>query len=154
MMTKLKSGLSIVEFLVILSIIFLLSALVLNTFIDLRKYQSLKKDTEIIVEVLNQARSQTISSLGSTQYGVHMASSKVTLFSGSSYDPASTTNKDYPLSSTDTILTITLAGGGSDVIFQRLSGETLQDGTIVISSPTTSKTESVTIYKTGIVEST
>ncbi len=152
-MKKNKQGFNAIELLVVLSIIALIVVIVLNIFIHVRKNQALVKDTEIIVEVLNEARSLTLSSKDSTNYGVHIASDKVTFFTGGTYSAGNSTNVVYPLNTTDTILTISLSGGGSDVIFNRLTGETSQNGTVVVSSPGISQSKTVTIYKTGVIES-
>ena len=145
-------GFSAAELIVSLAIMFVLAGIILSAFISFRKTQSLTIDTETVIEVLRQARNQTLSSKNSTVYGVHMTAPKITLFTGSTYSSGAGTNQDFTLSSTDTILTISLTGGGSDVVFQRLTGETSQNGTVVVSSPGLSQTKTITIYKTGLVE--
>ncbi len=153
MKIKSNSGFTLIELIVVLIIIFVLSLIILTTFTNFRKNQALEKDTELVVQVLRQARNQTLSSKNSTVYGVHFTAPQVTLFTGGVYSSGDINNQNYTLSSTDTILTISLTGGGSNVVFQRLSGETTQNGTVVVSSPGISKTKTVTIYRTGLVES-
>ena len=148
-----KSGLTLVEFLISLAILALIIGIVMSTFTEYRKNQSLQKDTETVMEVLGQARNQSLSSQDASQYGVHIASDKITLFTGSTYSSGEPLNQYFPLVSTDTIVTINLLGGGSDVVFKRLSGETSQSGTVVMSSPSISKTKTITIYGTGLIES-
>jgi len=149
---KNKSGFTLVELLVTLAIISILAVVIFNALSNFRKNQALTMDTETVVEILRQARNQTLTSKNSSVYGVHFASPDITIFTGAVYDPNSTTNIKFVLSSTDTILSVNLNGAGSDVIFKRLTGETDQYGTVVISSPQISKTKTVTIYKTGLVE--
>ncbi len=124
-----------------------------SSFSLFNKSEALDKDTDAVVESLEEARSLTLSSQAASQYGVHFGTQKITIFTGTTYSSTSPSNKDISLATTDTILTISLTGGGSDVVFKRLTGETTQNGTVVISSPTTSKTRTVTIYKTGVIES-
>ncbi len=147
-----EGGLTTIELIVSLAILTVLTIVVLTSLISFKKNQSLSKDSGTVVEVLRQARNQTLSSKNSSNYGVHMATTTVTLFAGSSYSSGASTNQDFLLSSTDTILTISLAGGESNVVFNRLTGETAQNGTVVISSPDVSETKTVTIYKTGLIE--
>jgi len=46
-----------------------------------------------------------------------------------------------------------LAGGGVDVIFQRLTGETVQSGTVTMALvASTTRTKTVTIYGTGLFQ--
>jgi prepilin-type N-terminal cleavage/methylation domain-containing protein len=146
-------GFTLVEFLVVLAIITLITGIIASVFVSFRNQQALGKDVEMVIEVLRQARSQTLTSQNSSQYGVHFSSSGVTLFTGASYSAGNVTNQNYFLTSSDTIVTINLAGGGSNLVFQRLSGETSQNGSVVLTSLATSKTKTVTIYKTGLIES-
>lgn len=140
-----------VELLAVVAIMGILVTITINTFVQEKNTQALELDTETVVETLRQARSQTLSSQNASQYGVHFASSTITLFAGSSYATGSSGNKVFNLSSFDS-LTTSLTGGGSDVLFNRLSGETNQNGTIVVSSLATTSTKTVTIYNTGLVQ--
>ncbi len=147
-----QRGFSAGELIVVLGVMFLVAGIILSSFVTFRKNQALVMDTDTVVEVLRQARNQTLSSKDSSVYGVHFASTKITLFTGNAYSSGSGSNQDFVLSSTDTILTISLSGGGSDIVFQRLTGETAQNGTIKVSSSGSTASTTVTIYKTGLVE--
>lgn len=146
-------GFTMLELLIVMGIMAVLGAIILSTFVNFRKNQALQKDTEAVVELLNQARNQTISSKNLSAYGVHFDSTSIVLFIGPTFDPSSITNQVITLNSTDTILSVTLNGGGNDVIFNRISGETDHTGTVVVSSPGLLKSKTVTIYNTGVVES-
>ncbi len=145
-------GFTFIEVAISISVLFLVASVVLIPLLNYRKSLALQTDTDTITAVLREARNQTLSSKNSTVYGAHITSTKITLFTGASYSSSNVTNKDYALSSTDTIVTINLLGGGSDVVFDRLTGETSQSGTVVVSSPGISRTKTVTIYKTGLIE--
>lgn len=138
---------------IVLGIMAVLSSIVLGVFLEFRRSQALAKDTENIVELLSQARNQTISSKNSTQYGVHVASTTVTLFIGDSYIDGAAGNEVINLNPQDTVITVNLNGGGTDVVFDRLTGETTQTGTVVISASGLGSTKTVRIYSTGVVES-
>ncbi len=152
MYTKYKKGLSFIEVLLVIGVMALIAVIALSTFISFRKHSALAMDTDTVIGLLRQARNQTLSSKNSSAYGVHFTAPSVTLFTGSAYSAGAADNQTFVLSSTDTILTISLTGGGSDVVFQRLTGETGQNGTIVLSAPGIPETKTVTIYKTGLVE--
>jgi len=147
-----ERGFTLIELLISLGIIIVLLAIVFSSFVKFRDREALLKNTEMVVAVLRQARNQTLSSKNSSVYGVHFSATSTTLFVGGSYSSGTTTNQKFNLSNGDNALTITLTGGGNDVIFRRLSGETSQNGTVVISSTKLSYTKTVTIYKTGLVE--
>jgi hypothetical protein len=85
---------------------------------------------EQVLSTLAAAREKTLAGINNSQYGVHFQSDRLILFRGASYP--GTTVQTIDLDSTITIPTITLAGGGTNVIFNRLTGATAQTGTIVV----------------------
>ena len=148
-----NDGFTVVEVLMVLGILAVLGSIIISTLYNFRLNQALAKDTETLVESLNQARNQTISSKDLSVYGVHFAPTSVTVFTGSTYDPSAVTNQVFNLNPQDTVLSVNLATGGYDVIFERLSGETVNNGTVTVSSSGLPNIKTVTIYRTGIVES-
>jgi prepilin-type N-terminal cleavage/methylation domain-containing protein len=148
-----QRGLSVVELLVVIGILSLLSVLTFETFNKLNSTKAIETDALRILLELQEARSLTVSSKNADQYGVHFASSSITLFEGASFVSGSSTNITSKLNRAVIISSTTLSGGGLDVIFQRLTGETSQSGTVTLSlvaSSSVSKT--ITIYKTGLAE--
>ena len=147
-----KKGFTLSEVLVVLGMLSVISVVVFSIFITFRKSQSLDLDVETIVETLNQARSQTLSSYNGSVYGVHFIYPKIILFTGNTYSANDSLNKEILLNASNVTLTTSLVGGGSDVIFNRLTGSTAQSGTIVLSAPSISKTKTINIYSTGLIE--
>ena len=145
------SGFTLTEILVAILILSLLAGFIFSTFISFRKNQSMSLDTETVLETIRQARSQTLSSKGGELYGVHFSSSKITLFTGNAYNQNGAGNISFDMNPNN-IISWNLSGGGNDVVFSRLNGETTNDGTITISSQGNSP-KTITIYKTGLIES-
>jgi prepilin-type N-terminal cleavage/methylation domain-containing protein len=146
-------GFALIELLVCIAIILLLSAMTYSVFITTNKSKALDTDALKVAEKLRQARSLTISAKNDTVWGIHFATSSVTLFQGSSYSSSDSNNVFVPLNPYVTVSTTSLNGGGSEVIFQRLTGETTQYGTSTLALIASStQTHQIVIYKTGIVE--
>jgi prepilin-type N-terminal cleavage/methylation domain-containing protein len=148
-----KRGLTIIELLIVISIFGIITLVIVKTFSLFNTNQALDKDTQAIVAFLDDAKSKTLASKDANQYGIHLASSSVTLFKGTSFSSSDPENKVYALDRTVYIFTQALVGGGTNIIFSRLTGETSQSGTITIASTRASSTRTVTIYKTGAIES-
>lgn len=150
---SINRGVSMVEILVVIAILSILSVMTFQTFWKMNSTKAIETDAFRVLLELQEARSLTVSSKNADQFGVHLATSSVILFEGASFVSGSSTNVTTTLNPAVIVSSTTLAGGGADVIFKRLSGETSQNGTVTLSlvaSSTVKKT--ITIYKTGVVE--
>jgi prepilin-type N-terminal cleavage/methylation domain-containing protein len=150
-----KKGFSILEIMLVIAIIAILLAIVLPSLTKSRNTQALSASTEAVISVLNQARSKTLSSEKDTAYGVKIDSASVTLFVGTTYNAGTQTNIVTNLQNNITIPSgnVSLAGGGSEVVFNRLTGATDDFGTVIVqvSNDSNSK-KTITIEKTGNVK--
>lgn len=146
-----KSGFSLIELVIVLAIIVLVATLAFNPFTNFRNEQALNGAAEEILSTLQQARGQTIASTGDSQYGVHLTATQLVVFTGSTYSVGAATNQTIELNSLVTLGPITLAGGGSEVVFERLTGATSQSGTLVVALKSdAAKTRTITINGNGI----
>jgi len=155
-----NKGISLIEILIVISIIGILSAVIFPNLSQFRDAQALKNTTLDVVSLLNKARQNTLSSLNSTNYSVHFESDRAILFVGSAYSSSNSTNEPvvYSLAvTTPSSGGINISGGGSDINFERLTGGVI-NGTIsstiviqLVSDPTRQKI--ITINKTGIISS-
>ena len=146
-------GFSVIEVLVVVVIISILGVITYATFFDTNRLQALEKDRDTIVAMIERARSLTISSSLGRQYGVHLATDRVILFPGSSYDSLNSENKVEMFHTLVSLASTSLVGGGSDVVFERLTGKTSKSGTLSIAlKADPSRSYIITIFPTGIVE--
>lgn len=123
------------------------------SFSRLNKSQVLDKEIREVSSIINDARQRTLFSKNDSSYGVHFETNKVVLFKGTSYSSSAAENENKNLNNLVSITGITLSGGGSDVVFNRLTGSATKSGTITFTlgvSPGTVKT--LTISGTGIVD--
>ena len=150
---KASAGFTLVETLVVVAITCMVAGMVMVSFSTYNSTEALAKDEGRVVAVFERARSLTLDSYNSSQYGVHIASSTLTIFQGSTYSAGATTNIVTTLNTKVQVQKVTLVGGGVDVIFNRLTGETSETGTTTISLITaTTTTRSVTIFGTGLIQ--
>ena len=147
----LNRGFTLTEILIVIGIALVLTTIVVSVFTNIKNNQTLDKDSGLVIEVIRQAKSLTLNSKNSSQYGVHFESGSVTIFTGTTYSAGSSSNLVHSLSSGNSATT-SLSGGGRDIVFKRLSGETDNNGTIILSSQFSTTTKIITVYKTGLVE--
>lgn len=148
-----NSGFTLLELLFVIVIAGIISTIIFLSLFKLNSSQALEKSADLVASVLNEAKALTLSSKGDTQYGVHFEPTQVVLFMGGAYSPSDGANVVSTLHSLTGIQNINLNGGGSDVIFKRLTGNTDQHGSVevfLLASTTVSRT--ITISATGVVE--
>lgn len=147
-----QRGITLLEVLVVISIIGIILAIALPQFSKIRNTQILKGAGEEIVAMLSKARSQTLSSLNSSEYGVHFEVNRIILYKGTSYESTDAENSTIDITSPVTISNISLSNGATDVYFNRLNGMPSQTGYIVISiSSDESLTKTISISATGSI---
>ena len=151
---KQSQGFSLIEMLVVLATTIIVATIVVDSFSKTTGPKALDRNIRVALSLIEQARNATLSAKNSSVYGVHFETTKAVMFTGSSYSDSAPSNIVEPMGSVVQISAISLSGGGSNVIFNRLTGETGQSGTVklsLIASSTQSKT--ITIFATGLAES-
>ncbi|KKR46443.1 MAG: hypothetical protein UT90_C0019G0005 [Parcubacteria group bacterium GW2011_GWA1_40_21] len=147
-------GFTAVEFLIALSILAILTAIIFTSMSAFRGGKALQIVSEDILSLLDEARGNTLSAKDSYAYGTHFEFSRIVLFRGATYSSSDTNNKTVLIDGAVEISNISLAGGGQNALFQRLTGKTSQSGTITIRLKSdNSKTKTITIEASGVASS-
>ena len=144
-------GFTILEILIAVSIVTLAVTIIAFSFSKLNSRHALDQSAALVVAILDEARSLTLSSTGDSQYGVYFEDSRVVLFKGSTYSQSDLSNVVTELNALVGLRNVTLAGGGTSVVFKRLTGGTDQVGSVEIflkASPETPRT--VSVSATGV----
>lgn len=146
-------GFTVIEVLIVIAITGILATITFTTFTNVYRTHALDKTRTTAISILEQARSNSMASKNSQRFGVHFATTTITLFQGNSYTAGSSTNSVFTVSPYVLLSDIDLNGGGNEVVFGRLIGTTTHYGTLTYTLSTdTSKTKTITVYATGIIE--
>ena len=147
-----EKSFTLVEILTIVGILIVLTALSVPAFRFFQKESDLNNSAEEIIDTLRLAQNKTISSEGASQYGVHFEAGEYVLFKGATYNPAAIENEIHNLPGSVEISEVELVGGGSEVVFDRVTGTTNQSGKVVLRLKTDiSKTKTIYIENSGQV---
>jgi|SRR3989344_829203 len=147
-----KKGLAVLEILIALAVILILTAVISGGFSSFRKEQVLSGTAGNIFSFINEARSRTLSSKEDSVYGVHFENGRAVIFKGQNFSEAAPGNEIFYLPAPAEISQISLAGGGQEAIFKRLTGETDQFGTVTIKLKGDEKTKTIIVRKSGLAE--
>lgn len=123
------------EILVVIAILLILALISIPVLRFFQKESNLKNSVEEILNILRVAQSETLSSEGASEWGVYFNTTtepdQYVLFKGNSYsarDPLF--DEIYGVLAGVEIYQINLAGGGTEIIFDRVTGVTNQPGQI------------------------
>jgi len=149
-----KKGVTLLELLVVIAVMGLIFLVVLPQFSKSRENAVMKSAVADILSSVNKARSRTLASLNSSEYGVHFQSDKVIIFKGKVFSAVDVNNETISIATPANISNVTFGGVSSssgDLYFNRVFGVPNTTGTVTVSTPSSSKV--ITIYATGVASS-
>jgi Tfp pilus assembly protein FimT len=147
-----NKGMSAVELVIVIAVLVLIVVVSVGSLNKFRTERVLVNATQDVISVLNDARIKTTSSKNSSVYGVHIESARVVGFMGSAFSEPNSNNKEIKVDAPAIISAWSINGGGANVVFDRISGDTANYGTVTISlSSDSSRTKIINISKTGVV---
>jgi prepilin-type N-terminal cleavage/methylation domain-containing protein len=144
-------GFTFVELLVVLAIIGIIATISAATFKNMYTTSTLKAGGSEVYRAFTNARSNTLASQDGMVYGVHLSTSTVTQFSGSTYVVGSSTNKVYTFEGGVTA-TSSLIADSPTIIFTRLTGNPSAQGTIYLRNSDGTSTTTIVVYTSGLIE--
>lgn len=148
-----SKGFSLVELTIVIAIMAILVSISLNTFFSVSENQSLEKDVNYAISLIEKARLQTVNSKNNSPFSVRFASSTVTLYQGTTYVAGSSSNSVFTFSPKVEISSINLSQNRQAVSFELITGKANATGTIKFRLKTNQNASTtVVLYKTGLVE--
>ncbi len=146
-------GFSLIEILTVIAILTILSTIIWSALAGFNKNKALDRMATEAVSTLEKARSLTLAAKNNIAYGVHFQSDRIILFEGDTFSSIDPNNEETVLNSLVTISDIMISGDGDDIVFDRLTGKTSQDGTVTFSLVSdSSATTTINISSTGIID--
>lgn len=152
--SRVFKGFTVIEVLISLAILSVISVVGVMSLSGFNADHALRSEVLKTLSLLAKARTLTLSAKEGSAYGVHFEERKAVLFKGQSYSAGALGNQEQALNDVVKISAVTLTGGGTAVVFQKLTGATAQSGTITLAAVRdTSKTTVITIAGTGVAHS-
>lgn len=127
-----QKGFGIIELVVVVAIVLIISNMAIVSSINFRKSRALNNSVETIRLAVKEAQERTLASENSYQYGAHFDADKVVVFRGASYSSSDSNNVPYLVSDEAEISATSLVGGGTNMVFNKITGRTSQSGTITV----------------------
>lgn len=146
-------GFTLIEVIMVVTLLASTIGLVTAWTLTSLKRAELQSTTEVIVGILRKQQTSAMSSKGNLDHGIRLESDQYTIFAGPDYATSSANSRQtFSMPNQLTISNITLAGGGSDLIFNKASGETAQDGTLSITHTSLSESMTISVNTLGLID--
>lgn len=148
------AGFTMIELIIvvgILSILFAASFGVVTNVISNNNFEDAETRT---IQMLKKAQNQTMARLNDEQWGIYFddTNDKIVFFQGSSYSGRNTSfDLEFDFASGVEFGTISLNGGGQEVVFTKTTGETTNYGTVEITG-NNNQSSTITINEVGQIE--
>ena len=136
-------GFTLIEIFISVAVIVVIVLVVAGGLSSFRRSAELNQAVDGVVSQLREARHRTIESKDASQWGVHVESSRTTLFKGVSF-PEGTDKEVFTLPSAVT------AAGPADIVFKRISGDTDNAGIVTLTLG--ANTKAINIRSSGLIE--
>ncbi len=120
-------GFTLLETLIVVSIIVVLAGAGIVSFVQNRNVRDLSSTGQNILSTLRFSQSKSLSGEDNSIWGVRLEQDRFILFRGADF-ASSTSTQIFNLNSNIEIANINLAGGGNEIVFEKLNGATLQYG--------------------------
>jgi type II secretory pathway pseudopilin PulG len=127
-----RKGFTLVEILVAVGTLAVLTGVSVSALFTLNKRSDVDIEARKLQSVLNRARNQTLASEEEQSFGVHIATStsEYIFFRGAVFNPSDPENERFLIPANVTLGTLALRGGGSDIVFERLTGASTRFGSV------------------------
>lgn len=154
-----RTGFTLIEVIISVFIIITMTVLVMSINANFLTNITLDTKSDELVGMLRLSYNRAISGNGNSNWGVHLENPvgsvhSFTLFKGVTFATRDTASDILTaLPNGYTFSTISLSGSGTDIIFQKGSGQTSQDGYVEITG-TNAVVRRVTINPRGVIKKT
>ncbi|MEI7513198.1 MAG: prepilin-type N-terminal cleavage/methylation domain-containing protein [bacterium] len=127
-------GFSLLELLIVIAIFSIFVGMGTSTYYSMRAHTNLELSTGSLVEAVRFAESSAQSGKADSQWGVKILTNQIVIFKGSSY-----AGRDTSFDNVFDLSGGVSASGLSEIVFEKVSGATVNTGTIVLTNGTESK---------------
>lgn len=149
---RFRLGFTFIELLIVLGIMGIVALVALPFFSDTISRNDLQTASWQLANDLRRARSAAMASQSNSAWSVHVQSDRHVLFVGTTYNASDPNNLITLLPSTIAISSIALNGGGSDVRFSKIKGQTSDFGTITLLDNNSGQSIIVSVNAAGHIQ--
>lgn len=126
---KLTLGFSLLEVIVVIGIVGLLATISTSVYSSFKAHENIEIATTSVVEAIRYAQSNSQAGKGDSSWGVEIIPTSVIIFKGTSYS-----SRDVSADQSLDFSSGVVASGLSEIIFSKITGTTVNTGTVVLTN--------------------
>ncbi len=149
---RINKGFTLMELIMVIVIFTVIASVTFYFFGGFNKKEILEKDAASLTALIRNARLLSVTSKDASPFSIHLESDKAVLFEGSLYVAGGLNEKTVEFSREVYMSAYSINNGGPDIVFTRLTGETLNYGTVKLSLRDDSASTTITILRTGVIQ--
>jgi prepilin-type N-terminal cleavage/methylation domain-containing protein len=146
-----KRGVTLIELLLVIGIMAIIVSATLPLYSVFLVRNEVKTTSWDVVDALNRAKIHSMTGRDNQEWGVHFDSSAYTLFKGGAYSPTDPANEIYNLNSSIFVGGVLLNGEGNEVVFNKVTGDTDEYGSISLEDSNSNASATISINKVGTI---
>ena len=148
-----QRGFSLIEIVIAMAIGAVLVAAIVVSFSSFRNSKTVDISADQILALINEARVKSVSSEDYSRFGVRFEASRAVFFKGDIFTEPNPANIETILSPLVEISNISLSGGGADIVFQKLTGKTGNNGSLRVRLKSdNNKYKTISVKSAGIAD--
>ncbi|MBU0976408.1 MAG: type II secretion system protein [Patescibacteria group bacterium] len=152
---KSDKGITLVEIVIVIGLLAVLIGMAVPIYRTSYTKGDLDTSVSQVLSTIRLAQSKAMSGEGASKFGIHFDSSttpyQYVLFKGDVYNSVDPYNQVSKISKQITITSLSFNGGGSDLVFEKYTGETNNSGTITLRN-VSGETIDITINNIGATD--
>ncbi|MDD3646962.1 MAG: type II secretion system protein [Candidatus Dojkabacteria bacterium] len=133
-------GITLIEIVIVIGLLAILAGVSIPIYRTSFTKGDLDTSASQVLSTIRLAQSKAMGGEDASKFGIHFDTTttpdQYILFKGDTYNPSDTYNQVNNLSRQIEISSVGLGGGGVDLVFEKYSGETVNDGTITFKNTT------------------
>lgn len=145
-----SAGFTLVEILVVMSIMVIILAIAMTGFRNFAIFQLYEQDVVTVKSALVDSRVQARSAVDEQVHGVKLLNTSIVLFTGNTYSALDPNNETIDLEVTT--LTMDLTGGVDEIRFSQLTGIPSATGTINVVGVDLEATTTLEVTAAGVIQ--
>lgn len=142
-------GFTLLELIIVISITVIITSAIMPIYSGFLVRNQVKTNIWRMMDGINRARFNALTGRDNESWGVHFETNEYVLFKGTTYVAVDPTNEIFTLPSILRLSSINLNGAGNEIIFEKITADTIGYGAVTIEDLKSYETNTISVNEVG-----